>query len=98
MGNLSVRRLDEETMRLLRLRAARNGRLMEEETRRIIREAVSTPETNRRRGGPPVRAGSRSGSRTSGTCAAPTRPIVAMILVDTNVVSELMRAAPEAPW
>ena len=44
MGNLSVRRLDEETMRRLRLRAARNGRSMEEETRRIIKEAVSTPE------------------------------------------------------
>ena len=37
MGNLSIRRLDEETIRRLRLRAARNGRSMEEETRRIIR-------------------------------------------------------------
>ena len=44
MGNLSIRRLDEETMRLLRMRAARNGRSMEEETRRIIREAVAAPE------------------------------------------------------
>lgn len=44
MGNLSVRRLDEETMRRLRVRAARNGRSMEEETRRIIRDAVATPE------------------------------------------------------
>ena len=44
MGNLSVRRLDEDTMRRLRVRAARNGRSMEEETRRIIRDAVATPE------------------------------------------------------
>ena len=46
MGNLSVRRLDEETIRRLRLRlrAARNGRSMEEETRRIIKQAVATPE------------------------------------------------------
>ena len=44
MGNLSVRRLDDETMRRLRLRAARNGRSMEEETRRIIRQAVAAPE------------------------------------------------------
>ena len=44
MGSLSVRRLDEETIRRLRLRAARNGRSMEEETRTIIRQAVSTPE------------------------------------------------------
>ena len=44
MGNLSIRRLDEETIRRLRLRAARNGRSMEEETRRIIKQAVATPE------------------------------------------------------
>ena len=44
MGNLSIRRLDEETIRRLRLRAARNGCSMEEETRRIIRQAVATPE------------------------------------------------------
>ena len=43
MGNLSDRRLDEETMRRLRLRAARNGRSMEE-TRKIIRQAVAAPE------------------------------------------------------
>ena len=45
MSNLSVRRLDEETIRRLRLRAARNGRSMEEETRRIIRQAVGAPES-----------------------------------------------------
>ena len=45
MSNLSVRRLDEETIRRLRLRAARNGRSMEEETRRIIRQAVAAPES-----------------------------------------------------
>ena len=44
MGNLSDRRLDDETMRRLRLRAARNGRSMEEETSRIIRQAVAAPE------------------------------------------------------
>ena len=44
MSNLSVRRLDEETIRRLRLRAARNGRSMEE-TRRIIRQAVAAPES-----------------------------------------------------
>ena len=44
MGNLSIRRLDDETIRRLRLRAAWNGRSMEEETRRIIKQAVATPE------------------------------------------------------
>ena len=43
MGNLSDRRLDDATMRRLRLRAARNGRSMEE-TRKIIRQAVAAPE------------------------------------------------------
>ena len=41
MGNLSVRRLDEETIRRLRLRGAHS---MEEETRRIVRQALATPE------------------------------------------------------
>lgn len=44
MGSLSVRRLDEETTRRLRLRAARNERSMNEETRTIIRQVISTPE------------------------------------------------------
>ncbi|RFF27848.1 MULTISPECIES: FitA-like ribbon-helix-helix domain-containing protein [unclassified Wenzhouxiangella] len=43
MANLSVRRLDDETLELLRVRAARHGVSMEEEVRRIIRESVSAP-------------------------------------------------------
>jgi len=43
MGSLSVRRLDRETLELLRMRAARNGVSMEEEVRRIIRHAVAPP-------------------------------------------------------
>lgn len=41
MANLSVRKIDDET--LTRLRAARHGISMEE-VRRIIREAVSGPD------------------------------------------------------
>ncbi|MDJ0872025.1 MAG: hypothetical protein QNJ87_09655 [Gammaproteobacteria bacterium] len=44
MASLSVRKLDEETMARLRVRAARHGVSMEEEVRRILREAVSGPE------------------------------------------------------
>ena len=44
MPGLSVRKLDEETLSRLRVRAARNGVSMEEEARRILREAVSAPE------------------------------------------------------
>ena len=44
MGSLSVRKLDEETLSRLRIRAATHGVSMEEEARRIIKEAVSAPE------------------------------------------------------
>jgi len=44
MGNLSVRKLDDETLSRLRIRAAKHGVSMEEEARRILREAVSAPD------------------------------------------------------
>ncbi len=44
MPSLSVRRIEEETLHLLRQQAARHGVSMEEEVRRIIKHAVSTPE------------------------------------------------------
>lgn len=44
MTNLSVRKLDEETVRLLRIRAAQNGVSMEEEVRRILSRAVTVPQ------------------------------------------------------
>lgn len=43
MGNLSVRKLDEETMKRLRIRAAEHGVSMEEEARRILSQAVAAP-------------------------------------------------------
>ena len=44
MPSLSVRLLDEETVARLRARAASHGVSMEEEARRILKEAVSAPE------------------------------------------------------
>ncbi len=44
MGNISVRKLDDETVARLRVRAAQNGVSMEEEVRRILKRAVSAPE------------------------------------------------------
>lgn len=44
MASLSVRQLDEEPLRKLRLRAARHGVSTEEEVRRILRRAVASPE------------------------------------------------------
>ncbi len=44
MASLSVRKLDEETLSRLQIRAATHGVSMEEEARRILKEAVSAPE------------------------------------------------------
>ena len=43
MGNLSIRQVDDEVIKLLRLRAAENGVSMEEEARRALRNAVFQP-------------------------------------------------------
>ena len=48
MPNLNIRRLDPETHTKLRVRAARNGRSMEEEARQILRAAVEEPPTDER--------------------------------------------------
>ena len=48
MASLTVRNLDDGLKRLLRIRAAENGRSMEEEVREILRKALtmsaSTPD------------------------------------------------------
>ncbi len=43
MASISVRKLDDEIVAKLRLRAAEHGVSMEEEVRRIIEAAVSAP-------------------------------------------------------
>ena len=45
MAGLSVRKLDDETLSRLRIRAAKHGVSMEEEARRILKAAVSAPES-----------------------------------------------------
>lgn len=44
MGSLSIRKLEEETLQLLRIRAAQHQVSMEEEARRILRSAVMPPK------------------------------------------------------
>ena len=41
MASLTIRRLDERTKSRLRVRAARNGRSMEEEARTLLRAALT---------------------------------------------------------
>ena len=43
MASLSVRKIDEETYRRLRIRAAEHGISMEEEVRQILKRAVTAP-------------------------------------------------------
>ncbi len=43
MANLSVRRVDDDIVAKLRIRAARHGVSMEEEVRRMLEQAVSAP-------------------------------------------------------
>jgi plasmid stability protein len=45
MPSISVRKIDDETLRLLRIRAAKHGASMEEEVRQILKRAVSTPDS-----------------------------------------------------
>ena len=40
MASITIRNLDDDVKTRLRMRAAQNGRSMEEEARRILREAV----------------------------------------------------------
>lgn len=40
MASITIRNIDDEVKTRLRVRAAQNGRSMEEEARRILREAV----------------------------------------------------------
>lgn len=44
MPSLSIRKIEVETLKLLRQQAAEHGVSMEEEVRQIIKRSVSTPE------------------------------------------------------
>ncbi len=44
MPSLSVRKIEEETVNLLRAQAEKHGVSMEEEGRQIIKRSVTTPE------------------------------------------------------
>src|SRR6185503_7071557 len=45
MASLTVRQLDEKLKKQLRLRAAKNGRSVEDEVRTILRSAAADPDT-----------------------------------------------------
>jgi plasmid stability protein len=45
MASITIRRLPENTKRRLRIRAARNGRSMEQEARELLETALAQTET-----------------------------------------------------
>ena len=47
MASITIRNLDDDVKAKLRVRAATNGRSMEEEARIILREAVEEPDSAR---------------------------------------------------
>ena len=47
MGNLLIRNLDDRVKSKIRVRAARHGRSMEEEARRLLTSAVQRSSTDR---------------------------------------------------
>lgn len=51
MASLTIRKLDDETKQVLRLRAARHGISLEEEVRTILRRVASEEERPRRKHG-----------------------------------------------
>jgi plasmid stability protein len=44
MASITIRQLEENTKRKLRMRAAQHGRSMEQEAREILKSALSQPE------------------------------------------------------
>src|SRR5947199_7938191 len=57
MASLTVRQLDERLKRLLRLRAARNGRSVEDEVRTILRAAADESGAPIEAAAPPAHTG-----------------------------------------
>jgi antitoxin FitA len=55
MASITIRRLPEATKRRLRLRAARNGRSMEQEARELIESALAKDEVKPKNLGEAIR-------------------------------------------
>ena len=69
MASLTVRQLDDKLKKQLRLRAAKNGRSVEDEVRTILRSAAADADAFDRR--PPTRRGKAEQPATAATTDAP---------------------------
>jgi antitoxin FitA len=94
MATLTIRDLDEELRARLRVRAAERGRSMEAEVREILRDSLAKPRGNDRLGSR-IRQRfatlGRGRTRPAGAHGPPPGGPAVVIVLDTNVVSELMR-------
>src|ERR1700716_1966018 len=100
MASMTIRDIYEKLKSRLRIQAARHGRSMEDEARDILRSALSREPTQSRGLFEALRArveapGRRErGSRTPRPSAR-AGELRQMIVLDTNVLSEVLRPAPE---
>ena len=105
MASITIRNLDEALKQRLRVRAAEHGHSMEQEARDILRVALAqTPQTGEewlrsirarfeKRSGTSNRTNwrSRLAARCARTASIRLTHHLPMIVLDTNVVSELVR-------
>ena len=104
MAQILVRNLEDQVKGRLQHRAKRHGRSMEEEVREILRNALREEETPKRGLGSEIVAlfsgqwhrpqGRGRDSRDSRHAHADTE-VLAVIILDTNVISEFMRDVPD---
>src|SRR5262249_32981994 len=80
MASITIRRLDERLKALLRLRAAQNGRSMEDEARTILRDAASDGPPAAARVAP-AGAGARRTSAPAQAEPVETRPAGRRVLL-----------------
>jgi phosphopantothenoylcysteine decarboxylase/phosphopantothenate--cysteine ligase len=87
MASLTVRQLDERLKKLLRLRAARSGRSVEDEVRTILREAADA--TGRETLDPiePASPSTRSGARPVRTAAAPAGTKRVLLIIGGGIAA-----------
>src|ERR1700754_2170803 len=78
MASLTVRKLDEALKASLRLRAAQNGRSVEDEVRMILREATEAPAPSPAPTALPASVSSSLRGHRNGT--KPTLPRVTLII------------------
>ncbi len=100
MAILTIRNLDNELKARLRVEAAQHGRSMKEEVREILRRALRNRRLVAARAAGCASALPRwpiSGWNCRARRATAVRGFLRMIVLDTNVLSELMRAQAEPP-